>query len=660
MKSLLAAALMSASMLSSIPAAGAQTAAQAGVKADTAGRTAAGVQFVQPRDWTSRAAGEMTLFTSPEGDLHVAVVDVGAAADAKAAAAKAWALYKPGAAPAVRLVTTDAPRDGWNVRVGITYETSPTERAARAALALQQGQSWTVMIVDGSEGTFNKRSAAAAVLQSSLRPAGYTRESFAGRTAHRLTPERIKLLQDFVAQAAKELEVPGVGLAFIDHGRVIWQGGVGVRALGSAEPVDAHTKFMIASNTKGMTTLLLSVLADEGKLGWDQHVVDLYPSFRLGSDATTKSVLVRHLVCACTGLPRKDYGFILADPGAPASDTFRQLAQTSPTSGFGELFQYNNLMASAAGFLGGSLAYPGMEIGAAYDRAMENRLFAPMGMRDTTFDFAKGASGDWAKPHGYDIDGHVVVMTNDFNYTVYPYRPAGGAFSSAADVARYVQLELTKGVLPNGTRLVSEANIVKRRERGVAVGEDNWYGMGLFDRVAWGVPVVTHGGTLLGYHSDWYALPDQQVGAVILTNADPGAAMLEPFLRRFLEVLFDGRPEAAGEVTAAASRLKAQAAVKRARLTLPGDPAVLAGLAGRYRSPEVGSIAVTDRNGAKWVKAGSIEGPLATRKNRDGSISVVSIGPGVIGLDALVGTDAAKRRTLTVQDSQHQYVYTEM
>ena len=89
---------------------------------------------------------------------------------------------------------------------------------------------------------------------------------------------------------------------------------------------------------------------------------------------------------------------------------------------------------------------------------------------------------------------------------------------------------------------MSETNLLKRRERGVPVGENSWYGMGLFNRVAWGVPIVTHGGTLLGYHSNWWALPEQGIGAVILTNADSGASMLEPFLRRLLEIVYDGRP----------------------------------------------------------------------------------------------------------------------
>ena len=514
------------------------------------------------------------------------------------------------------------------------------------------------MIADGAEATFGKRSAAAAILQQSLRPAGYRRESFAGMTARRLTPARVALLREFVAESARQLEVPGVGIALIDGGQVVWQGGVGVRELGKPGLVDERTKFMVASNTKGMATLLLSVLADEGKLRWDQPVTELYPSFRLGSDATTRATLVRHLVCACTGLPRKDYAFILADRGAPAIDTFRQLARTQPTSGFGELFQYNNLMASAAGYLGGALAYPRLELGAAFDRAMEDRIFDPLGMRDTTFDFAEGMRGNWARPHGLDVDGRTVPMTNSFNETVYPHRPAGGVFSTAADMARYAQLELSKGVAPGGKRLVSEANLVERRERGVPVGEDSWYGMGLFERIAWGVPVVTHGGTLLGYHSNFYVLPEAGIGAVILTNADPGAALLGPFLRRVLEVVYDGKPEAAQEVAAAAARIKAQSKARRDKLTVPGNPAVLARLAATYRNPEVGTLTFRDQGGAKWMKAGFVEGPVATRVNPDGSTSIVSAGPGAIGVEALVG-ERDGVRTLTIRDSQHEYVYAE-
>jgi CubicO group peptidase (beta-lactamase class C family) len=628
------------------------------VAADTPGKLASGVQYVQPKDWTASKQGPALIFTSPEGDLRIVLADIGTAADARDAVAKAWAVFRPDGAPTLRTSTSAPAGDGWEERVSFAYETLPSERASRSASALRKGTAWTVLIVDGSAGTAAKRSAAMSVVAQGLHPAGFQNETFAGKVAHRLTPERVKLLTDFVEKSRQELEVPGVGFALIDNGKIVWQGGFGVRALGSPEKVDEHTKFMIASNTKGMTTLLLSVLADEGKLRWDEKVVDLYPQFRLGNDEVTQSVLVRHLVCACTGLPRKDYGFILADRGAPASATFTQLATTMPTSKFGDLFQYSNQMASAAGYVAGHILYPKMELGAAYDRAMTEKIFKPLGMKDSTFDYATGMAGNWAAPHGLDVDGRVVKMSNDFNWAPYPYRPAGAAFSTTADMIRYVQLELGKGML-DGKRMVSEANLVERRKKGVQVGPDSWYGMGLFQRDASGVQVVTHGGTLLGYHSNWYALPESGVGLVILTNADPGAQMFGPVLRRLLEVLYDGQPEAARDITAAATRIKAQAKAKRERLTYPGDAAILGNLAGHYSDPSVGQITISDKSGQKWIKAGFVEGPIATRKNADGTLSILSAGPGNIGVDALVGTKDGKR-TLTINDGQQtQYVYVE-
>src|SRR3569623_1199318 len=122
-------------------------------------------------------------------------------------------------APSPRLVTAGPPGKGWDEGASVAYETSPNEKAVRSALALRQGQAWTVMIVDGAEATANKRSGATSLLLESLRPAVYARETFAGKTAHRLTPERIQALRDFIAQSAAALGIPGVGIALIGQGK---------------------------------------------------------------------------------------------------------------------------------------------------------------------------------------------------------------------------------------------------------------------------------------------------------------------------------------------------------------------------------------------------------------------------------------------------------
>ncbi|WP_439633542.1 serine hydrolase domain-containing protein [Glycocaulis sp.] len=624
--------------------------------ANTPGTTGGGVGYTAPDGWDVRPGEGLTVLAAPADELLVALVDVGSADSASDAVLAAWALFDPDADYPVRLVTAASPREGWEERASVSYDIPPNERLAVQALALRREASWTVMIVRGSQAAQERRSAATSLIQQSLRPAGYERESFAGRTPNPLTPERIDLLREFVAEAMDTLDVPGVGLALIDQGEVVWQGGLGVRQLGADEPVTADTRFMIASNTKGMVTLLLATLADEGALEWDQPVTQVYPEFRLGSDETTRSTLMRHLVCACTGLPRKDMGFLLVEPGAPATDTFRQLADTQPTSAFGELFQYNNLLVSAAGYVGGALAYPGMELGAAFDLAMETRVFAPAGMHNSGFDFAEAMQGDWARPHGRNIDGEVVEISNTFNQSIETHRPAGGAWSTAADMARFVQLELSGGLTPEGERVVSEANLMERRVHNVPTGEDSWYGMGLFDEIAWGVPVVSHGGTLLGYRSNFYLLPEAGIGAVVLTNSDEGSVMLRPFLRRLMEVVYDGQPEAMNDINAAVERMARQSGARRATLTVPGDTAILEVLAAQYHNPETGYITIRDVDGETWLRAGAIEGPVATRRNADGTVSLVTVGAGAIGLEAVIG-DEAGVATLTIRDSQHEYVY---
>jgi CubicO group peptidase (beta-lactamase class C family) len=96
-----------------------------------------------------------------------------------------------------------------------------------------------------------------------------------------------------------------------------------------------------------------------------------------------------------------------------------------PTSKFGEVFQYSNLMASAAGYIGARVYEPAGEPGKAYDRAMENQIFKPLGMQNTTFDMEKAQHGNFASPHSEDIDGHTTLIKMDQNYSVVPFRSGG-------------------------------------------------------------------------------------------------------------------------------------------------------------------------------------------------------------------------------------------
>src|SRR6185312_14414722 len=206
---------------------------------------------------------------------------------------------------------------------------------------------------------------------------------------NRLDAAHVAQLKDFVETSMRQLGIPGASLALVDNGKIVYEGGLGVRELGKPTPVDENTLFMAASNTKGMTTLLLSELVDQGKLRWDEPVVEAYQSFKLGDADTTKRVLVKNLICACTGLPRQDLEWIFEFKNATPESSLALLGTMQPTSKYGEVFQYSNLMASAAGYIGAHLVFPDRELGAAYDAAMQEKIFDPLGMKSTTFNMTR-------------------------------------------------------------------------------------------------------------------------------------------------------------------------------------------------------------------------------------------------------------------------------
>jgi CubicO group peptidase (beta-lactamase class C family) len=625
------------------------------VKADTPRVTPAGTQFTVPAEWSVRTSGPKVTLAPPETGSQVVLVDV-KAADADAAVAQAWKLFAPVKTWPLQVATDSAPRDNWEQIRVYDYETSANDKRSVSAVAFRHGGQFTVLIYDVANAVGEKRASQLRAISDRLLPKGYKRESFAGKKAHPLDAERIEQLKNFVDNARKAYDVPGVAIGLIDHGKVVFAGGLGVKELGKPEPIDADTLFMIASNTKALTTLLLARLVDQGKFGWDTPVIDVMSSFKLGDAQTTREVNIRHLICACTGMPRQDMEWLLNSRDATPETVLKALGGMQPTSKFGELFQYSNLMAAAAGYIGGHVLYPNMELGAAYDLAMQKQVFEPLDMSLTTFDYDRALLGDHATPHGLDVDGHTAVASMGINDSIRAARPAGAAWSAVSDMLRYVQMELDNGLLPDGKRYLSKEALLERRKPNVAIGTTATYGMGLMVDKTWGVPVVHHGGDLAGFHSDMMWLPEQGVGAVILTNADAGVFIRGPFQRRLLEVLFDGKPLAQGQIDTGVARLKAQVAAERKRLTVPANPADVAKLADSYRNAALGSIQVERADKSTAFNFGAWKSDVASRKNDDGSISFVTISPGSDGFEFVVAGTADKRK-LVLRDGQHEYVY---
>jgi CubicO group peptidase (beta-lactamase class C family) len=632
--------------------------AASSMDASTAAQTLAGTTFKLPPGWTISTQGQFVVLSPPEPDMKIALTDI-EAKDAAAAAAAAWAAFDPTFKRPVRVMTPGGPRNGWEERYFVDYEVSPNEKSVVEAYAWRSGKTWFVGLLKSSQATAEKRGGPLGLVAGSLRPKGYQSESFAGKPAHPIDAKTIAAMKEFVSAGMEKLKVPGVGFSLIDGGKIVYEGGIGVRELGKPAPIDADTLFIAASNTKALGTLLLAELVDEKKLRWDEPATEAYPPFKLGDAATTQSVLIKHLVCACTGMPRQDLDWIFDNGHETPESAMLKLGTMQPTSKYGEVFQYSNLMAAAAGYIGGSIAVPKTELGKAYDEAMQVKVLNPLGMSRSTFDFKKAMQGDYARPHDVDIDGQLALGEMTLNYTIISLRPAGGIWTSAHDLSQYVMMELANGKLPNGHRLVSEQNLLERRKPNVVVGADVDYGMGLMVDKRWGATVIHHGGDLEGYHSDMMWLPEYNVGAVILTNSDTGYALRAPFLRKLVELMFDGKPEASAQLAAAAAQIEADRVKARTRLDVPAAEAAVAALAPNYRNDVLGNIAVAREGKAVYFKMGNIRSTVVSRKNDDGTISFITITPTMQGFEFVVGL-RDNRRALIIRDAQHEYVFREV
>src|ERR1041385_5147215 len=172
-------------------------------------------------------------------------------------------------------------------------------------------------------------------------------------------------------------------------------------------------------------------------------------------------------------------------------------------------------------------------------------------MKDTVLHPKDACAGQAAMPHATKIDGGTSRIPLDLETAVYSVAPAGGAWSTALDMAKYVQMELAKGKLPDGKQFISEEALLERRNKGIKIDQNSSYGLGLFIGEDTGLRFIGHGGNTLGFSTDMFLLPEKDLGAVILTNIYAGNMFLLAVRQKIFEILFGA--EAKSEKTVAAA-----------------------------------------------------------------------------------------------------------
>lgn len=142
------------------------------------------------------------------------------------------------------------------------------------------------------------------------KPTALKSPSLANQEPIALGEDQAPQLKQFIAEAMRALQVPGASICIVQKCRVVFSEGFGIRKAGSSEPVTPTTRFMIGSSTKPLTTLMMARLVDQGAFSWTTPVTTLLPDFELGDPEITRQLAMRHTVCACTGMPRRDLDFV--------------------------------------------------------------------------------------------------------------------------------------------------------------------------------------------------------------------------------------------------------------------------------------------------------------------------------------------------------------
>lgn len=543
-------------------------------------------ELIVPERWETRVSGDQTVLTSPEGDISL-WLGVFEGTDVDAAVASAWAAAaEPVAAP--ERVSPAPARPGFTEARLFSYAVAG-ETIRQALAETREGRVYIVLI-KGERAALDRRGAQVNIAVTGFRPAGLPSDSLAGAPSIRLGDAEAAALGAYIDESMARFDIPGAVVGVVQNGRVVMLQGFGLRDRAHMDKVTPDTRMMIGSVGKTMTTLLMADLVEDGRLRWDRPVQDILPQFRVSDPALSHSITVENLVCACSGVPRRDLEFLFNADILDAEKVIGSLADFSFFTGFGEAFQYSNQLVATGGWVAAAAAGARWgELDPEFRRLSRERLFNPIGMARTTLNLEEIArDADYAVPHPAHGSGTRRRADISVEAVLRPVAPAGAHWSTGRDMVRYLQTLLANGATPDGTQVVDPASLAKLWTPQVPVSATMSYGLGWFVEEWRGLSLVHHGGNTIGFTSDLAFIPDARAGIVVLTNAGRANDFVQAVRARFLETLF-GLPNIhdAGAQIARAERVKRAEAIARAQ-PVPADQAQA--VAGEYSSPALGQV----------------------------------------------------------------------
>ncbi|MES5814587.1 serine hydrolase [Pseudoxanthomonas sp. Soil82] len=421
-------------------------------------------------------------------------------------------------------------------------------------------------------------------------------------------------LDAWVAQVRERFEVPGIAVAVVKDGQVVLERGWGVREIGKPAPVDEHTLFAIASNTKAFTAASLSMLADEGKLSLDDRVVDHLPGFRMSDPYVTGQMRIRDLLTHRSGLGL-GAGDLLFWPGSDYrnEEVVRRLKDVPLKTGFRERYAYDNILYAVATRVIEEVS------GQSYAQFLQQRFFDPLGMGGTRF------NADALRPGDNVATGHAkadfTTLRPTFPLTWHNAAGAGGIYSSVHDMGRWMRAQLAGGTFTDAQgneqrlfsrerqkemwSLLSPMPIAEPPVPQLAAARPDFlgYGEGWITSSYRGEKLVWHTGGWPGMVSRVTLVPGRNLGVVVLTNQEAGGAfnaltmqVLDAFMQPAQRTDWvDAYAAAADKARAKADKAWRERLAARQPRSTPSLP--LAGYAGTYRDAWYGDVDVVHDGG---------------------------------------------------------------
>ncbi|MBZ2193500.1 serine hydrolase [Pseudoalteromonas arctica] len=336
-------------------------------------------------------------------------------------------------------------------------------------------------------------------------------------------------IDDVIKASMARFDVPGMAVAIVENDKVIFAKGFGVTNLDTNKKVNKDTLFGIASNTKAFTTAALAKLVDEGKLSWDDRVIDHLPEFRLYNSYVTREMRIRDLLSHRSGLGLGQ-GDLMIWPSTDKSvdEILAGLQYLKPASSFRSKYAYNNLMFVTAGEVVARVS------GISWNDYIEKNILQPLHMDNSRAGFSRipKSNKNWATGH-IPMDG---TLHPFFVNYLEDFRGAGAIASSVSDMSQWLRTQLAGGKMPSGEQLFSEKqqaqmwhpHITSMASKSAFESyhqQFRGYGLGWSIEDYHGFKKLGHGGGILGMVSQVTLLPEKKLGIVILSNQQAFGAL---------------------------------------------------------------------------------------------------------------------------------------